>query len=138
MTDAPKPQSINALFGTNRQLEEDGKWFEYSSTLGLKLRRFSAKKALAVKAALEKPYANRMGKKIPDSDAEEITLRYVAEGIIVDWRGVFGDDGVEIPFSIENAYAVIKELPELLKQIINDAVEVDGYKDQDNKAIAKN
>ncbi len=134
-----KPVSIFARFKTNRTAEEDGTWIDLGGGLKVKIRRFSAKKSVDVREALEKPYRMRGGKtEIPKDILEDITWRHLADGIIVDWSGVVDTDGSEIKFSSDAAYKLMSELPELAKIVIMEAIDFDNFKAEAAKETAGN
>lgn len=142
MTDtAPKkPVSIFALYQTDRTAEEDGKWFDsFGPNIAFKIRRFSSKKSQAVRTGLEKPYAkmSRNGV-LPESVQEGIFHKHLANGIVVDWKGVYDMDGNEVPFSVDAAVDLFEKLPDLAREIVLLAINMDNFRDGHKDEVAGN
>lgn len=138
MSNLPKT-SIFARFKTNRTAEEDGKWIDLGGGLKVKIRRFLAKKSAEVRDELEKPYRARGGKvTIPPDVLKDITYQHIAKGILVDWEGVFDNDGSEIKYTADTAYKLMTELPDLATIIVQEAIDFDNFKDEEKKETAGN
>lgn len=143
MTDAtntaPKP-SILSLFKTDRASEEEGRWFPLGGPIQVQLRRFTSKKSAAVRDELYRPY-KRPGKvdmKVPTEVDVDLTNQHLARGVIVNWKGLYAEDGSEIPFSADEAYKLLTELPDFAREIVMLAIDMDNYRAQTDAAIAKN
>lgn len=141
MTDktVSKPTSIFALFGTDRDAEEAGKWFDIGPETKIKVRRFKSQHATRVREALEKPY-ERMRKAgvLPKEIMEKVLHKTICQSIIADWKGVFGPEGEEIPFSAEAADELLTALPEFRDEITTISLSMDNFRAEDDKKIEGN
>ena len=113
----------------------------------VQIRRLKSRTSTSAREELNKPYANeiRRGALSPDV-YEDLLIRQLAKGVIVGWEGVKlsdvralseGEEDVEVPYNFENAYAVLKNLPEFRDEIFAVSVERDVYTksaDEDAKA----
>lgn len=91
---------------------EDGVWVHIIGTWEMRLAYMSGPRytrvaqKLLIEALGEHKVVNAQD--LPDSVMEEIHLRSVAEGVILDWRGVYEDDGeTPIPYDAETAYQTL-------------------------------
>lgn len=142
MTDTPEVAVLNLYetFNTDRESEEDGRWFELNPKTGFKIRAFSAKAVVDLREKLGKPYQQlvRAGLKIPEDKNEELTLRVIAGSVLADWKGVTDKSGAEMPFNAESAYTLFKDLPKLAGWIAGISTEADNYREQLREDGAKN
>lgn len=121
--------SFRDLYATDKAAETDGTWVELGEGVKVMLRRANSKKSKDVRKRLEKPYISMLRRDtLPDHIAEQITARHVAEGILIDWKGVTDEKGKEIKFSPEAAYEICLEFPDFRDDIINFAVEAGTFR----------
>jgi len=128
-----KPVSIFAMYATDRDAEENGKWFELAPGMKFKLRRFKSQHATKVREALEKPFDKlRKNGALDTTIMTDIIKETIARSIIVDWEGVIGTDDSEIPYSAARAQELIEALPELADEIAGLAGAMDNFRDEDD------
>ena len=138
-TTAKKHLTLKALFATDRTAEEQGKWFEIGPEIKFKLRRFKSEHSTKVREALEKPYEKlRVKGMIPADAMKEIVIKTMALSVIVDWEGVYGEDGNPVPFSADAAETFLKELPELADELASLAATMDNFREEDDQATLGN
>ncbi|UTC28378.1 hypothetical protein GURKE_03520 [Brevundimonas phage vB_BpoS-Gurke] len=120
------------LFSSNRESEEEGRWIELGEGTAFKLRAFGAKAVVDLRDSLMKPYQQmiRVGGKMADDKNEEIGLRVLAGGVIADWRNVKNADNAIVPYSADEAYAILKALPKLASFIVQFSLESQNYRDE--------
>lgn len=144
MTDTPEASALNLyeVFSTNRESEEDGRWFylDDGDKTGFKIRALSAKAVIDLREKLAKPYAQliRAGLKIPDEKNEELSLRVIAGAVIAAWKGVRTKEGVEMTYTADAAYTLLKGLPKMANWIAGVATEADNFRDELREDGAKN
>lgn len=119
-----------ARFKTDQSREEEGVWIDFGDGIRVKIRRFSSKASVEIRNRLQKPYAEmlRRGGSLPDSVAEEILNRQIADGVIADWEGIEDDNGQPLSATSENKYKIITALPEFRGEIFSVSLERDNYK----------
>lgn len=96
---------------------DDGKWFPISDAK-FKLVSLSSIRSKNFRRQNEKvlaPY-HRSGLPIPEEVSEDNLFKMLSQAIILDWENV-KEGGVEVPFSSENAYRLIKTYPILAEAI---------------------
>src|SRR6516162_4277774 len=106
------PLSIFDIAETDTEAEESGKWFndifEDGTGVNVKLRRFTSKTSIKVRQKLEAPYRRKLKSgKLPDEVNAQLMINQLSEGVIVDWAGIRDRDGKDIPYTVENAKALL-------------------------------
>jgi hypothetical protein len=120
------------LFASNKESEEDGVWIELGGGTSFKVRAFGAKAVSDLRDALMKPFTQllRVGSKIPDDKNEEIGLKVLSGAVIADWKNVKNAAGDLIPYTTDEAYAILKALPKLANFIIQFSLENQNFRDE--------
>lgn len=128
------------IFASDKESEEEGRWVELGSGTAFKIRAFGAKVVSDLRENLMKPYAQlvRVGGKIPDDKNEEIGLKVLAGAVIADWKNVKNAAGETVPYSADEAYAILKALPKLASFIIQFSLEGQNYRDETTEQGAGN
>ncbi len=129
-----------AAFSSNKTTEADGAWLDLTPKTGVKIRAFRAKPVSDLRDKLTQKYTQmlRVGMKIPDEQAEEIGLQVLAQAVIVDWKGIKNAEGVEVPYSAEEAYAILKALPDFASVVIAFSSDTQNFRDEVREDGAKN
>lgn len=123
-------------YDTDKTLEENGQWIPLDETISVKVARLTSAKSTAARARLEAPYKNF--RSIPDNIQEEILTKQLAEVILVDWKGVSLEDGVELPATYDNKLMVLKKFPDFRREIAMISMSADFYKKQEREEVTKN
>lgn len=131
--------SVYDAYETDSGAEEDGKWFDMQGGIRVKVRRFTSKVAQENRVKLEAPYlrTHRSGK-IPEKVSESITIRQLAETILVDWEGLANREGELIEFDVEVAHKILLELPNFRNEIAQLSLVMDNYRIEDAEEAEKN
>lgn len=132
--------SVYDLFGSSEDAAEGGKWFDFGSTIKVKIRRFKSKKSRKVRENLEAPYkrVSKFGSALPDDVQEEISTRHIAEGIVADWKGITDKEGNTIPYSKEAATKLFTELPEFRDAVAEISLGLDNFRDGEKEDVEGN
>ena len=143
MTDtAPRKASIFDLYETDRDAEENGKWFDeqFGPEIAMKIRRYSSEKSRKMRESIFKAAlkAYKTADKIPEALATDLAAKHLAEAVVTDWKGIFGRDGVEIPFSTDRAYELFSQLPDFARDVILVSIGQDNFKAQTEGEIKGN
>lgn len=78
----------------------------------------SNKKFANVFAAKLRPYERQMNMgTLSDDLAEQLLAATYAETVIVGWKGVKGEDGKDMPFNKKNCVNLLIKVPELFRDI---------------------
>lgn len=120
------------VFSSNKESEEDGRWVDLGSGTAFKIRAFGAKAVTDLRDSLMKPYQQllRVGGKIPDEKNEEIGLKVLAGAVIADWKNVKNAEKQIVPYSPDEAYAILKALPKMASFVIQFSLENQNYRDE--------
>ncbi len=132
--------SLYETFSTDLAAETDGVWIPFGEGTRVKVRRFQSKPVQMVQQRLQKPYAGlvRGGQSLPDDIAEKITIRLIAEAVIVDWEGVTDREGNILPNTTEAKVQVLTDLPDFRNAVASAAMEREVFKAQSDEESAKN
>jgi len=89
---------------TDENLENEGVWVTLPSKIRLKIGRSGSEawKREYGKIHRERARGFRQGK-VPDDLLEEIVLEAMARTILLGWENIEDDNGLPIPYSVENA-----------------------------------
>lgn len=105
---------------------QNGVWVDFGGNAAFKIAPFDNPSFEDAFRKANKPY-NDLGKKPNEDEQEEIMCRTMAQFIVLDWRGVYdGDD--EWPFSRDNAYRLLTELPRIRNKIMTEAQKLENFK----------
>ena len=132
--------SIYDLFETDPALEADGMWVAYTPDIQFRIRRSNCDESQKVLKQLLAPYKSitRSGRDLPAGISSEVERQWVAQALLVDWRGVAGRDGVALGCTLENRLKMLTELPDLQREIANLAGEAETFRRQQLEDDAKN
>ncbi len=124
----------------NKDSEENGKWLDLGGGTSFKVRAFHAKAVTERRELENKPYLTlqRAGIEIPEDKQEEIGLAVLGGAIIADWKGVKNKAGQLVPYSEEEAVAILKAIPKLGGVIMSFSLDAQQYKDEVVEEGAKN
>lgn len=89
---------------------------------------------------LYKPYRkNKNGlKNMSDEVAEDILKKSFIKGCLRGWENIENADGVEIPFTEENADKLFSDLPDLFEHLMEQANDLSLYLDEQLEEEVKN
>lgn len=137
-----KPLSIFDLCETDDNASEDGKWFHdvfaSGDGISIKLRRFTSRRAVNYQTVLLKKY-QRYGKDgvFPPDINERIITEQLVNTIIVDWKGILGRDGKEIPYSV-NAALLLTKMQEFRIRVLMIANSAERFRAEAQQAVEGN
>lgn len=127
------------MFETDRDAEENGKWFDIGPEIKFKIRRFKSKHTTKVREGLEKPYERlRRNGVLPAEVMEKIIHDTICKSVIADWQGVYDKEGNEVAFSPSAADEILNALPELRDTVTSHSLSMDNFRDEDDEATLGN
>lgn len=145
--EAPKPAVLNTnlhrIFATDERLEEDGAWVTVNDLYGLKIkvRRLRAEASLKAYEDIVRETFGEGKLRKPDDltqgQSQEILVRQLARAVLIDWRGVYDEDGNPVPYSEEAALNLLamKDFREFVYQSAN---ERDTFRTKNDADAEKN
>lgn len=71
----------------------------------------------------------------PAKKTEEVTNKGVAEALIVGWERLSIEEGVDFPYSVDNAYTLVKNFPEIRDAIVSAASDPFNFRKQSAEAV---
>jgi hypothetical protein len=130
---------LYSRFSTDQNKEEAGVWVDFGDGVRIRIRRLNSRRSQEVRNELNRPHADTIRRgPLPSDVAEELMLRQIARGIISDWEGVDLGDGVSVPYTGENAYKLLKDLPEIRDHILQVSSEADNFRAKVDEDTEKN
>lgn len=142
--DNPRPLTIFDLAETDSEAEENGKWFndifDDESNINVKIRRMSSKKSMQVRRRLDKMYRSKSNRKgeYPDAVGNEVFIKHLSEGVVVDWNGILDRDGSVVECTPENAERLFKALPTFRDMIGVICANMDSFRVEEADETEKN
>ena len=118
--------SLFAQFKTDPELERKGILIEYGfndrtgAPIAFRIARAGGGNAQFQKRleADMKPYRRQIQTDTLDNKVAERILRKVfAETVVLGWENVDDENGAELPFTVENCVALFEKLPDLFKDL---------------------
>lgn len=141
--------SLRSAFKTDNSKEAEGFWFEDTGVInadktipGFLLARASRSNPRFAKATekLGKKYKRQFDNDMVTGEfAETLNKALFLDTILLGWRNVQpDDDGVELPFSRENADKLFAELPDLYELLETSARRASNFRDAEIEDDAGN
>jgi len=140
--------NIYEMFATDEAMETEGIWVDYGVNYGkflvaragghnTKFAQVLEAKMRPHRAKMERAKKGRAAQ-IDNEVAEAILLETFVEAVLLDWTGVTDRKGQMIPFSKMRALSLFKDLPELLSDLREMAMEMTNFQDEQTEADAGN
>lgn len=128
-------------YGIDQAKRTEGVWQKLSMIPGaeVKVAKADNPNAERLLRSLYKPYAKtfRKNKELDPAIQDEIQVRVLSEAILKDWKGIPGLDGEFVPFSKEEAAALLsdkefgKELRDEIQEFADDFSAYSAMEDEE-------
>jgi hypothetical protein len=126
-------------FRTNADAEIDGVWVPVGEGLELRVARIGNPryKAMIRNAGKSQRMATQLTGNIDMDAIEELTLKAIANHVLLDWKNLEDDDGDQIPYSVDKAMELlqIQDFRSIVEAIASDA---QHFRDSDLEATKGN
>lgn len=117
--------SLYEQFKTNVALEKEGIWINYGENSAGKPIRIrvarsggSNMKYAKCMERLARPYRRQIQNETIEPEVlEDLLQKVYAETVVLGWEGVEDEQGREMAFTQENCLKLLKDLPELFRDI---------------------
>lgn len=130
-------------FKTNLESEKRGIWFtahieEDGTEVRFKIASTSSANTKYLKAieTAARPY--RSMKKMPMELQLDLAKKCYIENCLFDWENVISETGTQLPFSVENAKQLFKDIPHLLELLMRVSDDTTHFQDGDWEQDSKN
>lgn len=113
----------------SKDLEEDGKWFDLGPDSSIRLLYMGCEKARRKHENLMRPYAQRqkMGLELTEDESKAVNAKFLSECLVLDWKGIKGKDGEDIPYSADAVAAITTALPRFTALIMRIAMDETNF-----------
>lgn len=127
-------------YTTNKEAEEEGVWVDLGDGIEIKVRRVKSATSRKMLRQLQAPYEHmrRTGRALPESVELEITRKWAAHGLLVDWKGVTDKRGKALAFTPENALKALEQFEDFADDVAYFAREVETFRAKALEETAKN
>jgi len=134
--------SIFDEFATDKQAENEGKWFGITANASIKLASLVSPRAEEARREVERQYASylRLKTGVPTEIAHKIAMHTIAHGCVVDWHGDgwVDDKGEPLKCTPANAEMLFEQLPKLRDLISTILTDDDSFKVEKREEAAGN
>ncbi|NUF48730.1 MULTISPECIES: hypothetical protein [unclassified Gilliamella] len=128
--------SLFEQFETDKTKEKDGVPIEYAANANGTIPTFyiariggaNSKYSLLIKKMTKQYKRQIQMDTLPEEKLIEISIKAFSEGALRGWDNIQDRKGKNIPFSIENACNLFKQLPDLFTDLISQANDIELYK----------
>lgn len=140
---ASSKTNLHKIFHTDERLEEGGAWVMVNELYGLriKVRRLRSEAAIKAYERITRELFGEMKLRKPEdldtSQSLTILKRQLAESVLIDWEGVFDENGEEVPYSKEAALAMM-EMKDFREFVYQAANERDTFREKADEEGEKN
>ena len=122
---------LDKAYGTDANLEEEGKWFDLGDGGRILVGRFGSRTHERVMERLRKPYEHLLARKgkIPKDEMSDMIRESIASGVLLGWEGL-EEEGESLTFSKEEALRLFTEYKDFYDQVFdlsNDAANFRAY-----------
>lgn len=129
-----------SVFRTDKALEKEGIVLDYGD-FKIKVARAGGANSAFQKALTAKirPYKRQLDAgTIPDDVAEKLFLDVYAESVVLGWEGMTDENGNPLPYSKENAVKLFSDLPDLFRDVQNQAAAISNFRAEVTEDTIKN
>lgn len=129
---------LSKTFGTDKDLEKNGAWIDFGEGLFCLIARSGNPRYNRKFKEVSAPYKRAIRlETLADEKAEELMIQVMASTILLDWRGLT-DNGVEVPYTPENAKAMLTKYPDFKDQVKSASDSMEAFKRQEIAETEKN
>lgn len=133
--------NIFDLFATDQKAEVEGIVYNVTPKISFTLARAGGANARYSKvlAAKMRPYTRQIDDGSIDIDlVNDIWIEVFAETVLLGWKGITDAKGNEISFTVENAIALFKQLPDLFFDVRDHAGKMANFRAQEITDVVGN
>ena len=131
--------NLSSIYGTNKEDEANGKWFDITEDFSVKLKRMggeNGKKIAEKRALLFKPFATQIKKNTLDEATQtSLFMRVFTDAVMTDWKGLTDENGQDIPFSSDYAHKLLTEMPDLFYDLLDIAQDRHSFNIQEREEL---
>lgn len=135
---------IYEAYETDPTLEENGVWITFDDDSRWLIRRSNSKIGLKAYDKAAKPFKGILAasaaknKRLPKNIDQQIVRDTLINGVVIKFENLFGRDGTELEFNVENLTKILTDLPEVASRALNEANNFENFKMVQDEELAKN
>ena len=133
--------NLYKTYKTTDSMEKDGIDLQYGPDCKIRIARAGGSNQRFGKLLGDKlkPYRRQIDNgTMDDAIAAKIMAEVYADCVILGWQGVEDFEGIAIPFCKENVVKLLTDLPELFRDIQEQAGKVSNFRAAEREEDAKN
>ena len=106
-----------------------GVWVKYEGDVEFKVARAGNSVFLAVSDRIEKPFRRKAQKgELSTEQTIDNMCQAMAEGLLMDWKGLSTEDGAAFKHSRENAFLLLRHNPEIREFVAEAAANAEAFR----------
>ena len=123
-------------YRTDAAKKQEGVWIPFFENSQVKIAHFENEE---FKAAYRRETAvfTRTKRDATPDEASEIMIKLMARHIILDWKGI-KDGGEDLPFSIEAAENLLREVDAARERLVNEAKDWSNFRKKADEELEGN
>jgi hypothetical protein len=123
------------MYVIGKKFSEEGVWKEYNG-MKLFIAQSGNRQFRATLERLRRPYRRKIERGTLNQDvSDKLVLQAIAEGIILDWKGVVDVDGKDVSYDSEIVAKQLEDDPELLEFVMEVAADNDQYRLEEKEIV---
>lgn len=125
---------------TDESLEENGAWVKITEEFQFKVRASDYEPFVKLMQKLKKPYQDslRDGQELPTKLNIQLNVKAMAEHALVDWKGLYDENGKEIKYSKEMAVKMLTTAKIFRNYVMAGMMDQENFKLKARSKAAKN
>jgi len=129
---------LKKLFATDKDKEQEGTWVDFGDGIEIKIARIGNPRYQEEFQNVSRPYKRQLRRgTLREEVAEKLLIKVVAKTIALDWKGL-EEDGVQVPYSAENAERILTTYPDFRDEITELAKDISSFRAQEDEETEKN
>jgi len=120
---------LGKVFGTDKDLEENGVWVDIGDGAKIKVARISNSRAAKAMQKLQE--SNKVAEKFNSSAInDEAVIKIISETVLLDWEGMT-EDGENVQYSNENAFKMLSKYNDFFTVVTELSGKMETFRKQD-------
>lgn len=105
----------------------------FANAAQLQLKQFERRDALLEKGALSDDAIKKL-----EQDKQDLLISLYADHIVIGWDNVKDKDGNQMEFNKDNIKKLFSDLPALFQDVIQQAMDISNFREQELETDSKN
>lgn len=133
--------SLYKKFKTDSRVENEGIWIDFGESGRIRIARAGGSNGPFVRAMerVHREYRKQIQLDVLDAKKSvDLLVQVYADTVVLGWEGVTGEDGKPLPFNRENCAKLLRDLPDLFRELQEHAGSMALFRESILEQDAKN